>query len=179
MKFYQSYCLGGRQYSNTINQNVYEKKNPRTNKIVKIVKGSCSICGRNKSQIFTENMTRGESFVKNAKCAHGHRSAMSNSACCDLNINCTVLKLHDMCHNSKCNCQKQITFTPKQYMLESGSKKRKLQKTFRGTQTAWNKFLKPAINTTALFLGKAVSKSGGKNFSLTNMHGHGLRLKVM
>ena len=27
--------------------------------------------------------------------------------------NCTVLKLHDMCHSPKCNCQKQITFTLK------------------------------------------------------------------
>ena len=36
-------------------------------------------------------MTRGEDFVKNAKCTHGHRSAMSNSAWCDLNKNCTVL----------------------------------------------------------------------------------------
>ena len=31
---------------------------------------------------------------------------------------CTVLKLHDVCHNPKCNCQKQITFNPKQYMFE-------------------------------------------------------------
>ena len=42
-------------------------------------------------------MTRGEDYIKNAKCAHGHRSAMSNLAWCDLNKNFTVLKLHDMC----------------------------------------------------------------------------------
>ena len=48
-------------------------------------------------------MTRGESFVENAKCTHGHRPAMSNSAWCDLNNDCTVLKLHEMCHNPKCN----------------------------------------------------------------------------
>ena len=59
-------------------------------------------------------MTRAENFVLNAKCTHGYRSAMSNSARCDLNKNCTVLKLHDMCHNPKCNYQKQITFTPKE-----------------------------------------------------------------
>ena len=53
-------------------------------------------------------MTRGEDFIKNAKSTHGHRSAMSNSAWCDLNKNCTVLKLHDMCHSPKCKCQKQI-----------------------------------------------------------------------
>ena len=63
-------------------------------------------------------MTRGEPFIKNAKCSHGHRSAMSHSAGCDLNTNCTVLKLHDMCHNPKSKCQKQITFSPNQFQLE-------------------------------------------------------------
>ena len=66
-------------------------------------------------------MTRGQDFIKSAKCTHGHRSAMSNSAWCDLNKNCTVLKLHDMCHNPKCKCQKMITFTPNQFQLEGGS----------------------------------------------------------
>ena len=97
----------------------------------------------------------------------------------------------------KCNCQKIITFTPKQFVLEGGSIKNKLQKIFRGTQTAWNKFLKPAINATAPFIGMAVSAktknpkvgqattnilksiSGGKILSLTDLHGNGLRLKFM
>ena len=142
-------------------------------------------------------MTRAEDFYKTATCSHGHRSAMSNSAWCDLNKNCTVLKLHDMCHNLKCKCQKQITFTPKQFQLEGGSIKSKLKSIFRGTKTAWDKFLKPAINATAPFIGMAVgvktknpkvgqattnilkSISGGKILSLTDMHGKGLRLKVM
>ena len=51
-------------------------------------------------------MTKGEDFIKNAKCNHGHRSTVSNSAWCDLNIYCTVSKLHIMCHNPKCNWQK-------------------------------------------------------------------------
>ena len=50
----QTYCLGGRRYSNTINQNVYEKLNPKSKKIIKVLKGKCSFCGRNKSQIFTK-----------------------------------------------------------------------------------------------------------------------------
>ena len=80
-------------------------------------------------------------------------------------------------------------------MLEGGSIKSKLQKVFRGTQIAWNKFLKPAINATAPFIGMAVSAktknpkvvqattiilksiSGGKILSLTDLRG--LRLKVM
>ena len=104
-------------------------------------------------------MTKGEDFIKNAKCTHGHRSAMSKSAWCDLNYNCTVLKLHDMCNNTKCRCQKQITFTPKQFELEGGSIRSKVKSLFKGTQTAWNKFLKPALKT--------------------DKHGRALRLKVM
>ena len=122
---------------------------------------------------------------------------MSNSAWCDLNNKITVLKLHDLCHNPECKCQKQITFTPKQFQLEGGSIKSKLEKFFRGTQTAWNKFLKPAVNVAAPFIGMAVSAktknpkdgqattsilksiSGGKIVSLTEMHGNGHRLKVM
>ena len=142
-------------------------------------------------------MTKGSDFIKSGKCTHGHRSAMSNSAWCDLNSKGNILKLHDKCLNPKCGCQKTITFTPHQYMLEGGSIKSKLQKIFKGTQTAWNKFLKPAINATAPFIGMAVSAktknpkvgqattnilksiSGGKILSLTDIHGNGLRLKVM
>ena len=66
-----------------------------------------------------------------------------------------------------------------------------------GSQTAWNKFLKPAANVATPFIGMSVSAktknpkirqettnrlksiSGGKILSLTNMHGNGLRTKVM
>ena len=143
-------------------------------------------------------MTRGQDFIKNAKCTHGHRSAMSNSAWCDLNKNCTVLKLHDMCHNPKCKCQKMITFTPNQFQLEGGSMKSKLQKIFRGTQTAWNKFIKPGLKIATPLISAAVAAktkspqsaqvtnsilktlTGRKILSLTDMHsGAGLRLRVM
>ena len=100
----KNYCLGGRHMSNTNKLVEYAKVNPRTKKLVIIIKRKCDICSRNKSQIFSKKMTRGQDFIKNAKCAHGHRSAMSNSAWCDLNKNCTVLKLHDRCHNPKCKC---------------------------------------------------------------------------
>ena len=49
---------------------------------------------------------------------------MSNSALTDLDIN--ILKLHDKCPNPKCGCQKIVTFTPQQHMLESGSIRTKL-----------------------------------------------------
>ena len=50
----QTYCLGGRHYSKTNNITQYEKRNPKTEKLVKIIKGSCSPCGRNKNQILTK-----------------------------------------------------------------------------------------------------------------------------
>ena len=68
-------------------------------------------------------MTRGQHLKKNAKCTHGHRSAMSISAWCDLNKNCTVFKLHDLGHNPKCKCQKQITFSPNNFELEGAGYK--------------------------------------------------------
>ena len=119
------------------------------------------------------------------------------SAWTDLNSQGNILKLQDKCPNPKCGCQKTITFTPHHYTLEGGSIKSKLQKIFKRTQTAGNKFLKPAVNVAAPFIGMAVSAktknpkvgqatsnvlksiSGGKIFSLTDMHGRGLRLKVM
>ena len=102
-------------------------------------------------------MTRGQDFNKNAKCTHGHRSTMSNSAWCDLNKNFTVLKLHDMCHNPKCICQKQITFTPQQFQLEGGSINGKLQKFSRGTQTAWKKLFKPGSKMSTPLISAAVA----------------------
>ena len=50
----KTWCVSGKHYSNTVNENIFEKVNPRIKKLVKIIKGSCSICSRNKSQIFTK-----------------------------------------------------------------------------------------------------------------------------
>ena len=72
-----------------------------------------------------------------------------------------------------------------------------MKKIFKGFQTAWNKFLKTAVNVAAPFLGMAVSVktknpkvgqattnilksiTGGEILSLTDMHGQDLRLRVM
>ena len=141
-------------------------------------------------------MTKGEDFIRRGRCKNNHCSTMSNSAWTDLNIQGNFLKLHDKCPNLKCGCQKIITFTPHQYMLEEDRLNLNYKKIFKGTQAAWNKFLKPAINASAPFIGMAVSAktknpkfgaattnilksiSGGKILSLTDMHGRGLRLKV-
>ena len=79
-------------------------------------------------------MTKGEDFIKRGKCKNNHCSFMSNSAWTDLNSTGNTLKLHDKRPNPKCRCQKIITFTPHQYMLEGGSIKSKLQKIFRGAE---------------------------------------------
>ena len=50
----ETYCVGGRHYSEPINKIIYEKINPRTNKVVKTIRGECSICSRNKSQVLTK-----------------------------------------------------------------------------------------------------------------------------
>ena len=76
-------------------------------------------------------MTRGEDFFKRGKCKNNHCSSMSNSTWCDLNSKGNNLKLHNKCPNPKCNCQKIITFTPHQYMLECGSIKSTLKKKLR------------------------------------------------
>ena len=90
-------------------------------------------------------MTRGQDFIEKAKCSHGHSSAMSNSAWCDLNKKCTVLELHDMCHNPKCRCQKQIPFSPNEFQLEGAAFKNTMKKIIKGSQTAGIKFSKPAL----------------------------------
>ena len=135
--------------------------------------------------------------MKRGKCSKNHCSAMSNSAWTDLNSQGKKLKLHDKCPNPKCGFQKIITFTPHQYMLEGGSIKSKLQKIFKGTQSAWNKFIKPGLKMATPLISAAVaaktknpqsaqvantflkSLTGGKILSLTDMHGRGLRLRVM
>ena len=50
----ETYCVGGRHYSPTINETKTEKINPKTNKLIIIMKGKCTICNRNKSMILTK-----------------------------------------------------------------------------------------------------------------------------
>ena len=137
-------------------------------------------------------MTRGEDFIKKGRCSKNHCSDMPNSAWTDLNSKGNILKLHDKCPNPRCNCQKIMTFTPHQYMLEGGSIQSRLQKIFKGTQTAWDKFIKPGLKMASPLISAAVaaktknpqsaqvtnsilkSLTGGKILSLTDMHGNGL-----
>ena len=50
----KTWCVGGKCYSNTVNENIFEKVNPRNKKLVKIIKGTYSICTRIKSQLFSK-----------------------------------------------------------------------------------------------------------------------------
>ena len=54
IKMTNTWCLGGRHYSNTNNIIEFGKVNPKTKKLVKNYQRCCNICGRNKSQIFTK-----------------------------------------------------------------------------------------------------------------------------
>ena len=90
----------------------YEKVNPETQKLFIFIKGTCTICGRNGSQIFTTQKTRGDYFIKEGKCKNNHCSVVSNIAWYDLNKN-YILRLQDYCPNPKCNCQKTSYFYSK------------------------------------------------------------------
>ena len=79
-------------------------------------------------------MTKGEPFMKNSERKHGHRAPVSRNAWCELNSNCTFSKIHDMCHNPKCNCQKQTAFATKRMQLEGAGFKNARRKIFKGTE---------------------------------------------
>ena len=49
----KTWCVGRRQYSDTINRTEFGKLNPKTEKLVENIERNCSICGPNKSQFFT------------------------------------------------------------------------------------------------------------------------------
>ena len=72
---------------------------------------------------------------------------MSNLSWCDLNFKGNLLKVHDMCPKCKCKCQKQFTCTPNEFQLEIAGFKNTMKKILKGSEKAWNSFLKPAVNT--------------------------------
>ena len=56
---------------------------------------------------------------------------MSDSAWCNLNQKGDILELHDICHNPKRKCQKQVTFTPRQFKMEGAGFKNTMEKNLR------------------------------------------------
>ena len=77
-------------------------------------------------------LTKGECFQKSAKCENNHSSPMSNISWCDLNIKANLLKVHDMCLNPNCKCQKQITFTPRKFEVEGSRFNNTMEKILQG-----------------------------------------------
>ena len=146
--------VDGRNHSETINQTVYEEINPKTDKLVKVIKGTCSSWGRNKSQTFTKFIMKRQVIEKRAKWKHGYCSSLSNSAWCDLNSKGDILELHVKWPTVECNCKKEITFTLKEFELEEARWKNKNFQ--RHSVLLKNFFLKPAVSLAAPFIGKAV-----------------------
>ena len=48
----KTWCVDTKHFSKTNNKIEFEKVSPKTQKVVKISKGICSICGSAKSQTF-------------------------------------------------------------------------------------------------------------------------------
>ena len=102
-------------------------------------------------------MTRVENFIKKAKCKNNHCSAMSNSTWCELNSEGDNLKIHDLCHKPKCKCQKQITFTTKQFQLEGAGFKKTMGKLFGGTEKMWKNLIEPGLKIATPIIPAVVS----------------------
>ena len=82
-----------------------------------------------------------------------HCSALLIIAWCDLNI-LNLSRLQDYCPNPKCKCQKQITFTRKQFQIEgAGFRKRTKKNYLKVLKKGVKFFIEPGL------------KNGTPNFS--------------
>ena len=54
------------------------------------------------------NFTKGENFLKSARCKNNHSSDKSNLSWCDLNKKVNLLKVNDMCPNPKVNVRNRL-----------------------------------------------------------------------
>ena len=122
---------------------------------------------------------------------------MPNGFFCVLKIKRDFLKLHNKCPNNKCNCKKEVKFTPKQFHFGNNRFKGTIRKIFKGSKNVWDNFLKLALKTLAPFIGMAVGAeskssqvgqdtasilkpvSSKKSLHLADMYGHGLGLRVI
>ena len=86
--------------------------------------------------------TKGQKLQRKFKGKIKHSSAMSNTAWCDLNTKGQVLKIHEMCPNPRCKCQKQKMFTARQFQLERAGFTKTVQKNFNGIKTTRKKISK-------------------------------------
>ena len=50
----ETYCVACRAKTNSIDEYITEKINPKTKRIIQIIRSQCAICNRNKSKILTK-----------------------------------------------------------------------------------------------------------------------------
>ena len=113
-------------------------------------------------------LTKEDKFQKPSKRKNNPFWPMSKLLWCDVNQNSNLLKKQDMCPNPKCKCQKQLAFTPKEFGLEGAGFRNTTKKFFKGSEKAWNSFLKPAVNVAAPFIGMPVGAKT-KNLRLVKL----------
>ena len=85
---------------------------------------------------------------------------MWKQRCCDSISTGDFLQLHIIRTKPKCDCQKQITFTLKPFQLEGAGFRNTMNKICKGSQNAWDNFLKAAVKTPAPIFGIAVGVKG-------------------
>ena len=142
-------------------------------------------------------MTRGEAFMRKGKCKNKQSSHLSTSAWCGLDSKGDKLKLHDMYPNPECECQKEISLSPKHFHFDGAGFKNLLQKLLKEHRLLGRKLLKPALNmktpviimvlsskTKSPYVGQGATKflesiSRGTVLFLTDMDRNGLGLKDM
>ena len=100
---------------------MFEKINPRTNETVKVIKRVRKLCGRNKSHTLTV-------FEDKEKREESLSSPLRMGTRCDIHKDGSVLNLHRMFLNGKCNFQKQVRCTPEQFQFEGNGYKNTMKK---------------------------------------------------
>ena len=137
----QTFYVGGRHKSTTVDIFGYEKRNPERKKNMVVWKGKVIICGRNKSHFLLSNWinilnlnpnrTKEKIFKNLQNCKNNHFSTMSTFSWYDLKNKGSLPKILNLFPNSKCECQKQITFASNQCQLEGARFKSTMKKHFK------------------------------------------------
>ena len=74
---------------------------------------------------------------------------MSNLSLCDLDNEVNLLKVQDTFPNTKCKCQKQLTFIPNQFQLEGAGFRNETKKKYIETEKTRITFVKPGLKKTS------------------------------
>ena len=146
----QTFCMGGRHMSKIYDEVEYAKKILTQTKLLMFKKKNIKLSIDSKVKYLLSKRLK-EGLYKNKLC-----SPMSKSAWCDLSSRGGILKLPDLCPGFKIKRQKQITFSSRQFHLESAGYKIKLQKVIQFTRAARTIFQNRA-KTQKLLIGVALA----------------------